>query len=102
MKRNVLLLGALLSLYLTSCKKDSSDPSPSNPPTAADKLKDSVLLYTRDIYLWYNQIPQSFDARKYSDPDKIMAAIRPYSKEPGFTNAVDRWSFAVTKMNGMI
>jgi Periplasmic protease len=97
MKRNVLLLGALLSLYLTSCKKDSSDPSPSNPPTAADKLKDSVLLYTRDIYLWYNQIPQSFDARKYSDPDKIMAAIRPYSKEPGFTNAVDRWSFAVTK-----
>jgi carboxyl-terminal processing protease len=98
MRKNVLLLGAILSVYLISCKKDDAAPPP-NPgqPSVADKLKDSVLLYAKDIYLWYNNIPQNFNARSHEDANAIMEAIRPYSTEAGFTKPVDRWSFAVTK-----
>jgi C-terminal processing protease CtpA/Prc len=91
--------------FLSSCKKNDLSAENLNPPTTttpttptvtpADALKDSALLYTQDIYLWYNQIPSTFNARSYSDPDEIMTAIRQYSIEPGFGAAVDRWSFAV-------
>lgn len=99
MRLNVLLLGAILSVYFTSCKKDndSTPPPPDDEPSVSDKLKDSVLLYAEDIYLWYKNIPDNFDARSKKDPNAIMEAIRPYSKETGFSGAVDRWSFAVTK-----
>ncbi len=100
MKLNVLLLGAILSVLFTNCKKDDvvppEDPTPSQP-SAADKLKDSVLLYAEDIYLWYKNIPQSFNPRSFDDPNEIMEGIRPYSTEAGFNEPVDRWSFAVTK-----
>lgn len=100
MRVNVLKLGVILSILFIGCKKDDAGappPSPPNAPTAEDKLKDSVLLYTRDIYLWYKNIPANFNARSHKDPDAIMQAIRPYSNETGFANPVDRWSFAVTK-----
>ncbi|MFN2438682.1 MAG: S41 family peptidase [Chitinophagaceae bacterium] len=96
-----LLITSLLSIVIISaCKKsDSGDdltPPPPNPPTsAADKIKDTVVEYSRDIYLWYNKIPTSFNGRNYADPDKIMTAIRQYSIEPGFAQPVDKWSFAV-------
>ena len=86
---------------ITSCKKDNDDvdapaPEVTNGGTSqAAKLKDSTLLYTRDIYLWYNQIPTTFNAQSYADPNKIMEAVRQYSTEPGFSGPVDRWSFAV-------
>ncbi len=83
-----------------SCQKEVSETAlaPVAPPTTStseeDKIKDSVLMNTRDIYLWYSQIPTDFNPRSYADPDKIMTAIRAFSKEPGFPNPVDRWSFA--------
>ncbi|HZI00139.1 MAG TPA: hypothetical protein VEX63_03260, partial [Flavisolibacter sp.] len=46
---------------LTACKKDKdepiSTPTPTPPVTAsaADKVKDTTLLYARDAYLWYTQ-----------------------------------------------
>jgi carboxyl-terminal processing protease len=83
---------------LASCKKESSSGDQTggdSTVSASDKIKDSVLLYSKDIYLWYTQIPSSFNARSYSDPNKIMEAIRTYSKEPGFSNPVDKWSFAI-------
>jgi C-terminal processing protease CtpA/Prc len=83
---------------MISCKKDSdNNPDPGGNPTADQKLKDSVKLYAQDLYLWYDKIPNNFNAQSYDDPNKIMEAIRQYSSEPGFTGAVDRWSFAVTK-----
>ncbi|QEC40480.1 S41 family peptidase [Pseudobacter ginsenosidimutans] len=81
-----------LAIYLPACKKSSGGGSSNN-----DRLKDSTILYARDIYLWYDKIPASFKARDYADPDAIMEAIRDYSIEPGFSDPVDRWSFAVTK-----
>jgi C-terminal processing protease CtpA/Prc len=86
----------VLALF-AACKKDKGSGSTNPPPPAIDKVKDTTIGYTRDIYLWYNQIPASFNAQTYADPYKIMTAIRAYSMEPGFTSAVDRWSFAMKK-----
>lgn len=91
--------------FLVSCKKEQT-PAPTPPPVTAtptptptsdDVIKDSVLYYTRDIYLWNTQVPATFDAKSYGDPSKIMEAIQQYSIEPGFPNAVDRFSFAMKK-----
>lgn len=96
--------GLILTLLFVSCKKEelqpqnitpSPNPVPSQPTTSS--LKDSALLYTRDIYLWYNQIPQTFNSQSYSSLSDMMTAIRQYSIEPGFAAPVDRWSFATTK-----
>jgi len=79
-----------------SCKKEKTNGGGNPPPTSGvDKIKDSTVLYSRDIYLWYSQIPSTFNGQTYADPNKIMEAIRAYSIEPGFTQPVDRWSFAV-------
>jgi carboxyl-terminal processing protease len=94
----------LLSFFFISCKKDTPEvattplttPVTTVPtPASADILKDSALLITRDIYLWNTQVPARFNARSYSDPEKIMEAIRQYSAEPGFALPVDRFSFAM-------
>jgi C-terminal processing protease CtpA/Prc len=92
----------LLVLFFSACKKEESlQPNNLTPttPTATtspeDKLKDSTLLYTKDIYLWSDKIPATFNARSYADPAAIMTAIRQYATEPGFTSSVDRWSFAM-------
>ncbi len=101
-----LILAALVGFAcFTSCKKSDvsngnltpPQPSSTSPVTNEDALKDSALLYSKDIYLWYNQIPNSFNAHSYSDLDKLMTAIRQYSTESGFTGPVDKWSFAVKK-----
>ena len=102
-----LLITAIISLFLFSaCKKTNDVQSPivtppPGTPTVTDEnlVKDSALLNARDIYLWYNQIPSTFDARSYADPDAIMTAIRQYSIEPGFTQPVDRWSFGMKKVD---
>ena len=92
--RYLIILLLVINLF-TACQK-SYNPT-DTATTADDKLKDSVLQYARDIYLWYNQIPASFNARSYADPAAIMTAIQQYSMEPGFTKPVDRWSFAMKK-----
>ena len=91
------------AMVFIGCKKDKdiiAPPAPTTPPvqvSAIDKLKDTVLLYSRDIYLWHEQIPTEFNPRTYADPDKIMQAIRQFSKETGFNAPVDKWSFAYKK-----
>jgi len=89
---------------VTACKKTQDvaatttpTPTPVAVTTDPEKIKDSTLLYSKDVYLWYNQIPSTFDARSFADPVAIMTAIRQYSIEPGFSAAVDRWSFAMKK-----
>src|SRR5256885_15993908 len=98
--KNRLIVASFAGLaLLCSCKKsDVSNGSPTADTTAtsaADALKDTALSYTKDIYLWYSQIPSTFNAQSYADPSAIMTAIRQYSTEPGFSNPVDRWSFGM-------
>ena len=101
--KHTIVIGSVLALLSVGCKKESNNSGGNNPndPLAvnskANLEKDSALLYARDIYLWYQQIPSSFKPRTYSDLDAIMKAIRPFSVEPGFTTPVDRWSFAALK-----
>lgn len=92
----VLVMGLAV---LSACKKNKGGDETPPPPTGqTDKIKDSALLIARELYLWYNKIPATFNAQTYSDPDKIMTAIRQYSIEPGFgSTPVDRWSFASKK-----
>jgi carboxyl-terminal processing protease len=99
-----------LTFLFTACKKSSDALAPVPPPVtgngggsgtptvpSATAMKDSVLMISKDIYLWNSQIPASFNAQSYSDPSTIMTAMRPFSMEPGFSAAVDRWSFAMKK-----
>jgi carboxyl-terminal processing protease len=99
--RSKIFIAAALLAFVVSCKKEkTNNGNPPPPPTGTtDKIKDSTLLYSRDIYLWYSQIPSSFNAQTYADPNAIMTAIRAYSSEPGFTAPVDRWSFAAKKQD---
>src|SRR5690348_16822333 len=102
-KRISAVLCVIAVLFLASCKKSVDDGTTTPPPpvdstanpTPEDLVKDTVLLIAKDIYLWNTQIPGNFDARSYDDPIKEMEAIRQYSKEPGFTDPVDRYSFAI-------
>ena len=88
-----------MSIFASCKKSDVQNNNTTPPPVTVDKVKDSVLLYSRDIYLWYSQIPSSFNAQSYADPDKIMTAIRAYSNEPGFSAPVDKWSFAYKQVD---
>ena len=100
---SLVLLFVIALGTLPACKKDNLEsdltpsPNPVSQSTVADKLKDSALAFSKDIYLWYNQIPASFDAKSYAELDKLMIGLRQYSTEPGFTQPVDRWSFAIKK-----
>lgn len=100
-KSKKILLVLILGLSIvSSCKKTDKGTTPTPPPppppvTLADKIKDTALMYARDIYLWYKQIPADFNPRSYADPDAIMKKIREYSIEPGYASGVDRFSFAI-------
>src|SRR5687768_4011784 len=102
LKKSLPLIAAIGLLTIISCQKENSlnkggvtPPPPGDSVTLADRLNDTTLEFSRDIYLWYNQIPSNFNPRQYDDPNEVMTAIREYSIEPGFTTAVDRWSFAI-------
>lgn len=101
MKHRFLTASVLVLALLQACKKsdvtpNNLAPTPTTPVAATgDKWKDTALLYSRDIYLWYSQIPTTFNAQSYTDISGLMTAIRQYSTEPGFSAPVDRWSFAV-------
>jgi C-terminal processing protease CtpA/Prc len=94
--KNYITLAAFGAFFFASCKKnDVATSSPGTPSATVDKVKDTTVEYAKDLYLWYKQIPATFNGQSYADPDKIMTAIRQYSIEPGFASAVDRWSFAM-------
>jgi carboxyl-terminal processing protease len=94
----IFILIIFLGIF-SSCKKNNNttSPAPADSTALAAKVKDSTLLESKDVYLWYNQIPSSFNAQNYVDPNAEMVGIRAYSMEPGFSAPVDKWSFGVLK-----
>lgn len=93
MMRNIVCVLVAAAIF-TSCKKNDGVGGGNNG-TQEDILKDSILSLTRDIYLWNDQIPSDFNARSYAGPVELMEGIRQYSNEPGFTDPVDHYSFAM-------
>src|SRR5215204_1685771 len=90
------------SILIISCKKkDTEAPNPnptSSTPTKEDLLRDSVYLYTKEVYLWQDVIPSydQFKPRQYKgsteleSAEKVMTAIR--NLQP-----LDRFSFVTTQ-----
>jgi len=88
------------SIIVMSCKKnDTPAPNPgSSTPTKEDLLRDSVYLYTKEVYLWQEIIPayDQFKPRQYKgsteleSAQKVMTAIR--NLQP-----LDRFSFVTTR-----
>jgi carboxyl-terminal processing protease len=95
---SLIIISGLLAACQKAVTERTADTAPAQTQPASDSLlKDSTLLYARDIYLWYNQIPANFNPQTYADPNAIMTAIRAYSIEPGYSTPVDRWSYAMKK-----
>jgi len=102
MKFKFVWLLSMLPLYLTigtSCKKTAASPgnTPVDSSVAMSHALDTALSVSRDFYLWYQDIPSTFNAQSYSDPNALMVALRAYSDEPGYSAPVDKWSFGVLK-----
>ena len=90
---------AASSLIIFSCKKENSPgKTPSSTTTEEDLLKDSVFLYTKEVYLWQDLVPtyEQFNPRQYTgsteleSAQKVMNAIR--KLQP-----LDRFSFVTTE-----
>src|SRR5689334_18708422 len=79
-----------IGLSVVSCREN-------HDVISSEVKNDTAANYARDIYLWHNNIPGTFNAHNFSDPNGVMQGIRAFSTEPGFNLPVDRWSFAMLK-----
>lgn len=77
---------------LSSCKKNA------DAINAAPDLRDSVYAYSKEVYLWSDNLPATnvFNPLSYPSADSIMRKVRTYSP---FVNGryQDRWSFVIDK-----
>ncbi|MFD2288717.1 hypothetical protein GJU39_05375 [Pedobacter petrophilus] len=70
-----------------ACKKDSAAPEP--PPVTAtatrDELtKDSIFLYTKELYYWNTSLPtyDAFKPRSFSSNEAELYALTQFSSDP--------------------
>jgi len=86
-------------VLVISCRKKDNPASPGNTTaTKEDLLRDSVYLYTKEVYLWQDVIPayNQFNPRQYKgateleSAQNVMDAIRKLQ-------ALDRFSFVTTQ-----
>lgn len=79
----ILLLLLLITMTITSCKKDDSgDP-------AIKAVNEGIYSLMKEVYLWNDHLPASIDPSAYATPNDLMDALR-YS-------VYDRWSTVLTK-----
>ncbi len=93
-----LLMATLFSIGLiTSCKKNSAEPdgTPSITPTTTatrDELtKDSIFLYTKELYYWNASLPtyEAFKPRTYTTNESELYALTQYSIDPSTGKAYE-------------
>ena len=81
---------------LASCEKEKN--AVNTLLSATPDLRDSVYLYSQDIYLWSDNLPAQtvFKPLTYPTADSVMKKVRTYSP---FVNGryQDRWSFVIDK-----
>lgn len=97
-----MLLAIIIMLIIASCKREISTPKPDpDPPTpiVSSKVIDTAISYTKDIYLWYDQLPANMPVSQFKTLDSLMNYIKKYSRDTvagtGSIRNVDRWSFAI-------
>lgn len=104
MKQMCFLLLASCVLVLSCKKKDSSSSSGNSTPTEEDLLKDSVYLYTKEVYLWQDVIPSydQFNPRKYTGSTELESAQNVMNGIRAL-QPLDRFSFVTTdaQSNGL-
>ena len=82
MKKNLFLSIITIALFAASCKKKNdivAPPPPTDTTSTASKLdllRDSIYLYTKEVYLWHEVIPtySVFDPRHYTGATELEAA----------------------------
>jgi carboxyl-terminal processing protease len=88
MKRLFYLSVMLVAGLLTGCKKDNKTPVPSSPSktgTTLQLIQDSIYLYEKEDYLWFDAIPSYavFNPRSYTgatDQDALTNEINAISQ----------------------
>ncbi len=96
--KQLLFLITLLSLGLVSCKRKDPDPTP--PPTTdrANKSRDSIFYYAKQVYLWSDALPtyDAFNPRKYTTAstdflnyEKELIALTQYKINPATGRAYE-------------
>lgn len=72
-----LVLILLLTAVLFSCKKDkdTDTPPPAAEGTREQLTTDSLFLYAKEVYLWYDALPEfaTFNPRKYATGSGSLA-----------------------------
>lgn len=92
MKQYILVLSLAIACLGMGCEKDKN-----NRNKVARAIMDTSWAYTQEVYLWYKSLPSDIGLNNFTDPNDLMEGIRKYSIEPGFSEPVDRWSFALKK-----
>lgn len=73
---NSLIRLLFLSMLCFSCKKDKqSDPPPTPAEGTREQLTlDSIYLYAKEIYLWYDALPayETFNPRQYASGGDVL------------------------------
>jgi C-terminal processing protease CtpA/Prc len=101
MRKIFYFLTVIAIISLAACKKDKpggNTDDNSGPPstgTLLDRIRDSVYLYPKETYLWYDQLPsyKNFQPRNYVSTDTITGlssevdhlsqyAINPATRQP--------------------
>jgi carboxyl-terminal processing protease len=80
MKKLSYLVIIILISSLSACKKDNKNNNNNNnnntpKPTTLDLIKDSIYLYAKEDYLWFNSLPSytAFDPRSFKDANDLNA-----------------------------
>lgn len=102
MSKSFLITVSVVIFFMTSCKKDIDETVPttdtSSSVSKANLLKDSVYLYSKEIYLWPDVIPgyDIFNPRQYTGTTDLTAASAVMNGIKKL-QPLDRFSFITTK-----
>jgi carboxyl-terminal processing protease len=76
-----------ISFLIVSCEKDDRIAFPSYADSVV-YVNQKIEKYMRDMYLWYDQLPQQIDPLQFSTPQAFLDAM--------VYKPIDRWSFIIT------
>ncbi len=87
LNKGICIIIVLISVFALGCKKYKGAPSaPIKLPTREELTKDSIFLYAKEIYYWFDALPdyQTFMPGAKANPDSTVSAISRYKLNPKF------------------